>query len=76
MSRHAKLVPEPIGAGHHVLGLTRSDAGARQLLAAGAEAHRGDHEDLGSLRAGAAACDGVIHAAFDHTFANSVANCQ
>ncbi|MCJ2054749.1 SDR family oxidoreductase [Methylobacterium sp. J-070] len=72
----AKLVPELIGAGHQVLGLTRSDAGAHALQAAGAEARRGDLEDLNSLRAGAAACDGVVHTAFDHDFANYVANCQ
>lgn len=70
------IVPELIGAGHQVLGLTRSDAGARSLLAAGAEAYRGDIEDLESLRSGAAACDAVIHTAFDHNFANFVENCQ
>ena len=72
----SSLVPELLAAGHQVLGLTRSEAGAQALAKAGAEAHRGDIEDLESLRSGAAGCDGVIHVAFDHNFANFVANCQ
>ena len=72
----SRIVPELLAAGHQVLGLTRSDAGARQLEAAGAQVHRGDIENLDSLRSGAAACDGVIHTAFDHDFAHFVANCQ
>lgn len=72
----SRIVPELIAAGHAVLGLTRSDAGAASLAAAGAEAHRGDIEDPDSLTRGAAASDAVIHTAFDHDFSRFVENCE
>jgi nucleoside-diphosphate-sugar epimerase len=70
------IIPELINAGHQVLGLTRSDAGARALIAAGAEVHRGNIEDLKSLRSGAAASDGVIYCAFGHDFSKFAENCE
>jgi nucleoside-diphosphate-sugar epimerase len=70
------IIPELLAAGHQVLGLIRSNAGAEALVAAGAEPHYGDIEDVESLTRGAASCDGVIHTAFDHNFTNFVENCQ
>jgi nucleoside-diphosphate-sugar epimerase len=70
------LVPELIQAGHHVLGLTRSEAGAESLRKSGAEVLRGNLEDLDSLREGAAKTDGVIHLAFNHDFSRFQRNCD
>jgi nucleoside-diphosphate-sugar epimerase len=72
----SRIVPELLAAGHQVLGMTRSEAGAQTLAAAGAEAHFATLEDLDSIRAGAAQADAVIHTAFDHDFSNFVANCE
>ncbi|WP_223653036.1 SDR family oxidoreductase [Hymenobacter psoromatis] len=67
------VVQELLGAGHQVLGLSRSDKGNQALTAAGAEVHRGSLDDLDSLRSGAAAADGVIHLAFIHDFSQYAA---
>ncbi|MEG3178704.1 SDR family oxidoreductase [Sphingomonas sp. RB3P16] len=70
----SQVVPELIARGHQVLGLARSDAGARHLEAAGAGVHRGDLEQPETLASGAAAADAVIHCAFDHNFATFFEN--
>lgn len=70
------LVKELIDAGHQVLGLARSDAGAEALRTAGAEVQRGELKDLESLRSGARSADAVIHLAFIHDFSKFQENCE
>ena len=66
------LVHELLGAGHTVVGLTRSEAGVAALTAAGAEARFGALDDFDGLHRAAADADGVIHLAFnaDRDFSN------
>lgn len=62
----SSVVSELISAGHEVVGLSRSDAGAETLVRAGATPCHGDVNDLEKLRNAAERADGVIHAAFNH----------
>jgi nucleoside-diphosphate-sugar epimerase len=70
------VVKELIAAGHKVLGLARSEAGAQALAATGADVQRGALEDVSSLRSGTAASDAVIHLAFIHDFSKFQENCE
>ena len=60
------VVDELLGAGHEVLGLSRSEEKAAGLAAKGAEVLRATLDDLGQLADAAAAADAVIHLAFNH----------
>jgi len=72
----SRIVPELISAGHQVIGLARSDAGAQSLAASGAQVQGGDLEDLESLRNGAAASDAVLHVAFRHDWTKFAESCE
>ncbi|MCF2524517.1 SDR family oxidoreductase [Bradyrhizobium sp. G127] len=70
------VVGELAASGHQVLGLARSDQGAKALAEMGAQVRRGNMQDLDSLRSGAAEADGVIHLAFNHDFSKFLENCE
>jgi len=70
------VVKELINAGHEVLGLARNEKAEKALLLAGAKVHKGDLEDLESLRQGAKAADGIIHTGFIHDFTRFAAVCE
>lgn len=70
------VVKDLIGAGHHVLGLSRSKEKATALAATGAEVLHGSTKDLDGLKRAAAKSDGVIHLAFNHDFSKFAENCE
>jgi nucleoside-diphosphate-sugar epimerase len=70
------VVPDLLDAGHDVIGLVRSEEGARKLAAVGAKAVQGDLKDLVGLRREAGTADAVIHAAFDHDFSKMAESCE
>lgn len=67
-------VEELLAAGHQVSGLARSDGSATALAAKGVRVIRGDLDNLGTIRTGAEAADGVIHLANKHDWSNPAAS--
>jgi nucleoside-diphosphate-sugar epimerase len=67
-------VDELLATGHEVTGLARSDASAAALRAQGARVHRGDLDDLASIRVGAQSAEAVIHLANKHDWSNPAAS--
>ena len=69
-------VTQLIAAGHHVLGLARTDEAAAKVAALGAEVVRGTLDDLAGLRAAAMKADGVVHLGYNHDFSQMAAAAQ
>ena len=69
-------VTELIAAGHHVLGLARSDEAAARIAKLGAEVVRGSLDDVASLRAAANRAEGVVHLGYNHDFSQMGAAAQ
>ncbi|WP_299472248.1 SDR family oxidoreductase [uncultured Roseibium sp.] len=72
----SRILPELLAHGHDVIGMTRSDAGAKLVAAAGATPFLASLEDPASVAAGAEEADAVIHTAFDHDFTKFAQNCE
>lgn len=70
------IVNELLANGHQVLGLVRSDEAASKLKSLGADVLQGDVNDAAIISRGAAACDAVIHTAFNHDFSQYKASCE
>ncbi len=70
------LVDELLGAGHQVLGLSRSEEKAIPLAGKGADVLRGTLDDLDLLAEAACNADAVIHLAFNHDFSKYAENSE
>ena len=69
-------ITELIGAGHHVLGLARTDEAADKVARLGGEVVRGSLDDVAGLRAAAARAEGVVHLGYNHDFSQMGAAAQ
>ena len=72
----SRILPKLLSQGHDVIGMTRSDTGAKSISAIGATPYLATLEDPVLVAAGAAQADAVIHTAFDHNFTKFAENCE
>ena len=70
------VVDDLLGAGHQVVGLSRSEENAAVLAAKGADVLHGTLDDLGRLAQAARSADAVIHLAFNHDFSKYADNSE
>ncbi len=69
------VAEELLAHGHSISGLARSETSAQKLEDAGVRPHRGNLDDLESVKAGVAQADAVVHLGFDHDFSRFEQNC-
>jgi nucleoside-diphosphate-sugar epimerase len=69
-------VTQLIAAGHHVLGLARTDEASAKVAKLGAEVIRGTLDDLEGLRSATARVEGVVHLGYNHDFSQIGAAAQ
>ncbi|GAV56456.1 hypothetical protein ZYGR_0DX00100 [Zygosaccharomyces rouxii] len=72
------LVSELSNAGHHIVGLARSEESAKKIKSLGTnvEILPGDLKDLAILRKGAREAEGIAHLGFVHDFQNFNECCE
>ena len=69
-------VAELIAAGHHVLGLVRTDEAAAKVAKLGAEVVHGSLDDRDGLRSACMRAEGVVHLGYNHDFSQMAAAAQ
>jgi nucleoside-diphosphate-sugar epimerase len=65
-----------MAAGHHVLGLVRTDEAAVKVAKLGAEVVHGSLDDKDSLRSACKRTEGVVHLGYNHDFSQMAAAAQ
>jgi nucleoside-diphosphate-sugar epimerase len=68
------VVAELVANGHEVTGLARSEESAAVVMNLGGAVHRGDLDDLDSIRVGLENADAVVHLANKHDWSNPAEN--